>query len=44
MMQLYAYNKCMKPNISQVYQKIPCFPPVKTVLGQLPPGKIGPKP
>ena len=28
----------MKPNISLACKKSPCFPPVKTVLGQLPPG------
>ena len=44
MMQLCAYNKCMKPNISLVCKKYPCFPPVKTVLEQLPPRKIAPKP
>ena len=28
----------MKPNISLACKKSPCFPPVKKVLGQLPPG------
>ena len=37
MVQLCTYNKCMKPNISLVCKKCPYFPPVQTVLGQLPP-------
>ena len=34
----------MKPNISLVCKKSTCFPPVKMVLGQLPPGKMAPNP
>ena len=34
----------MKPNISLVCKKSPCFPPVKTVLRQLPSKKIVPNP
>ena len=31
-------------HISLVCKKSPCLPPVKTVLGQLPPKKIAPNP
>ena len=34
----------MKPNILMVCKKLPCFPTVKTVLGQLHRRKIAPNP
>ena len=34
----------MKPNVLLVCKRSPCFPPVKTVLGQLNPRKIAPNP
>ena len=43
-MQLSTYTKRMKPNISLASKESPCFPPVKTVLGQLPQRKIVPNP